>query len=894
MTRSSSPPEPFEADPETLALFVDETREGLARVERLLLAAEQQAAPPDMLSILFRELHTIKGTSAFLALPQVLKLAHTAEDLLGELRELGQAPSAAHLNQLMAVVDLLRQLVQNLRECGDEGDFDVGPLVAELQESAAAVSASGEADSFRAPTQPSAPVPAAPPAVVAPTAPPPPAPAPAPVSPPTAPPVNQRKNAAAFIGGDQGLAAMLGGDEVVPVDDTVRVPVGVLDRLMMLMGELVLARNQTIRLVQAQWNGETALAEACNLLRQVTAEMQEQILKTRMQPVARVLDDLPRLVRDLCRSTGKRVACHIEGATIEIDKALVEAIRDPVIHLVRNAIDHGIEVLDVRLAQRKLASGRLNIRARHESGSIKIEVEDDGRGLDPQRLRDRAVERHIIDAAEGARLTDSEARDLIFRPGFSTADKVSEISGRGVGLDVVLDRALQLGGQVEIDSEPGQGTTVRLTLPLTLAIIPALLVDVRGQRFAIPQNRLLDLAYLPTIEHVRDAEVYRWRGEILPLVRLGNLLKLTGKSPSAGHSIVVVMARQRRYGLVVDGILDTEEIVHRSLHSQLQILCYTGATVLGDGSPVLILDVQGIATMAGIDAAIRAPRTDDPVADKDERTQPFVVFESGDKALLAVPSRMVARLEKVPRQAIEVIGSNEMVQYHGSILPIVRPESVLSIGPPSPDLDEQPLVVFDFGHRVGLAVNKILDIADLTPADEGGESSPFGLGKAVTLGRTVLLLDVYQLVRKAAPGFVFERRREQRNSRLLVVDDSVVMRASLSGFLRTCGFAVVEAASGDAALEELRAQPGRFDGVVTDLEMAGLDGLGLVSVLKREKPELPTFVWTYLDDPAIAPRVLAAGARACVHKLRREELVSALQDSGLGGGRRQTDTGRAG
>ena len=868
------------SDPETLALFVDETREGLARVERLLLAAEQQEAPPDLLSILFRDLHTIKGTSAFLTLPRILKLAHAAEDLLGALRELGQVPGAAHLNQLVAVVDRLRLLITNVRECGDEGDYDVDPLVAELQASAAALGAPPE-------PPPLAPPPAEPAAPLGRTL---------SVPPPSGPqPTASPRKKSAFIGGDQGMAAMLGGDEVGPADDTVRVPIGVLDRLMMLMGELVLARNQTIRLVQAQWDGETALVEACHLLRQVTAEMQEQILKTRMQPVARVFDDLPRLVRDLCRSTGKRVTCQIEGAATEIDKALVEAIRDPVIHLVRNAIDHGIESLEVRLAGKKSATGRLTIRARQESGSIKIEVEDDGRGLDPQRLRERAVERHIINEAESARLSDSEARDLIFRPGFSTADKVSEISGRGVGLDVVLDRALQLGGQVEIDSQPGQGTTVRLTLPLTLAIIPALLVDVQGQRFAIPQNRLLDLVYLPTIERVRDAEVYQWRGEILPLVRLGHLLKLGAASSTGGHSVVVVMARQRRYGLVVDAILDTEEIVHRALHSQLQIRCYTGATVLGDGSPVLILDVQGIAAMAGIDTSMQVARPDDPAAEKDEHAQPFVVFEAGEQALLAVPSRMVARLEHVRRQAIEVIGGDEVVQYQGSILPIVRPESVLPIGAPSPsDLDEQPLVVFDFGHRVGLAVNKILDIANLTPADEGAQNTPFGLGKAVVLGRTVLLLDVYQLVRKVAPRFVFERRREQRRARLLVVDDSLAMRASLSGFLRTHGFEVVEAASGDAALEELRAQPGRFDGVVTDLEMAGTDGLDLLAALRRDQPGLPAFVWTYLDDPAIAPRVLSAGARACVHKLRREDLVAALHDCGLGERRRQADAGSAG
>ena len=639
-------------------------------------------------------------------------------------------------------------------------------------------------------------------------------------------------------------------------------------------------------------------------------------MKTRMQPVARVFDPIPRMVRDLCQATGKRVSCHVEGTATEIDKALVEVIRDPVVHMVRNAIDHGIEPHETRLAKGKLPVGTLSIRAAHESGMVKIEIEDDGRGIDPDKLRAKAVEKGLITAAEAAALSDREALELVYRSGFSTADKVTEISGRGVGMDVVRNHVEREGGQVELDSVVGKGTVMRLKMPLTLAIIQALLVRVGKQRFAIPQASLVDLVYLnetqaaTSIEHVRDAAVYRWRGQLLPLVRLDSLFKLRpaveGQArqsgllqgptapPDENVSIVVVAARQRRYGLIVDEIEDTEEIVIKPISSELRRLaCYSGATVLGDGSVALILEAQGIAAMSGIDlfssTSRAAPSTKG--AEEGARGQSFVLFHAGDRALMAVPLRMVSRLEHVPRAGIERVAGAEVVQYRGSILPVVRPEAVLPIGRTSaPPSEIQPLIVFDFGHRVGMAVDEILDIVTLTlESDSSDGSTPATLGKAVVLGRTALVLDVYDIVRRLAPQFVFERRKGERPPRLLVADDSNAMRTALAGYLRTQGFEVHDVSSGDDALRELRAQRGRYDAVVTDLAMEGLDGFGLIRTLQQEQPQLPVFAWTYQDDVGVTERALSVGARACVHKLRREELVAALQDCGIAGGRRAND-----
>ncbi len=847
-----------ELDAETLELFIEESLEALMRVERLLLDAERGKPDPDLLATLFRDLHTIKGTSGFLALKKILMLSHAAEDLLGRLRDRTSEPRPEHFTRLMSVVDLLRQLIANVRETHDEGDIDVQPLVQELRGDAAPEALASE------------------------------------------------KTALEFTESSEPATDETRSESAAPVresaDGTVRVNVALLDRLMNLMGELVLARNQVIQLVKTHWDSDAQAQAASQRLRQVTAEMQEQIMKTRMQPVARVFDKIPRMVRDLCQTTGKRVACQIEGTATEIDKALVEAIRDPVTHLVRNAVDHGIETLDGRLASGKLPVGKLSIRASHESGMVQIEVEDDGRGIDPRELRQKALQRGMLTVAEAERLSDREAFELVFRPGFSTATTVTEISGRGVGMDVVRNHVERAGGEVELDSNIGRGTIVRLKMPLTLAIIPALLIKAGKQRFAIPQAHLVDLVYLneeqarSSIEYVRDAAIYRLRGEVLPLVRLSRVLGIEAARPivDGEMGIVVVAARQRRYGLVVDEIHDTEEIVIKPLHRKLQqIASYSGATVLSDGGVALILEVQGVAAMAGIDLFSTPSRT--PIAESAleeiSSPQPFVVFQAGEGALLAVPLRMVARLEHIPKSSLEVVAGAEVVQYRKAILPVVRPEAVLPIGKSRVSIEEeQPLIVFDFGHMVGMAVDKILDIVNIRQeSDEDEEAIPFILGKTVVFGKAALLVDVYHIVRELAPQFVFERRQRERRPRLLLADDSNAMRTALASYLRTQGFDIVDVNSGDNALREVRAHGGRFDAVVTDLEMAGLDGFGLIQTLRSELPQLPVFVWTYQDDLGVTERALTLGARACIHKLRREELITAMHQSGIGLKRRASD-----
>lgn len=882
-------------DPETVALFIEESLEGLQRIDSLLLDAERGQVAPDLMAVLFRDVHTIKGTSGFLALHRIQSLSHIAEDLLSRMRDKKLKANVDHYRLLLTVAERLRQMIDNLRATGDEGDVEVSSLIEQLR---AALEEGTANDNGVKPTAPvatvsasraAAPVPRIPleePAAVAPRI--------LLEEPAPEPATADPKKAA-----EESPAARADASE-----GTVRVNVAVLDRLMNLIGELVLARNQIVQMIKVSSDSNVNTQAACQRLNLVTSDLQEQIMKTRMQPVARVFEKIPRMVRDLAKTTQKQVTTQIDGNATEIDKALVEAIRDPVMHIVRNAIDHGVESPAERLAKGKPASGKLSVRASHEGGMVTIEIEDDGRGMDPQALRAHAVRKQLLSAADAERLSDREALELVFRPGFSTAAQVSDISGRGVGMDVVRTHVERAGGQAEIDSVAGKGTSIRLKMPLTLAIIPALLVRTCGQRMAIPQVNLLELVYLneeqsqSAIEFVRGAAIYRLRGEILPIVRLSSVLgleRLPADEHAGGTNIVVLAVGARRYGLIVDAIHDTEEIVIKPLHGQLKRLsCYSGATVLGDGGVALILDAAGVAMRAGIDMSTQRRAEIAASAEAQVNRQQFIVFLAGDGRQCAVPLSMVARLEQIPTNTIERVANTEVVQYRDTIMPIVRPEAILPLGVRRDAPQEQPLIVFDFGQMVAMAVNEIIDVVEVViDGKTMGQDTAYALGKVVVRDRTTLLVDVYKIMRELVPHFVKERRRGPQAMRVMVVDDSNAMRAALAGYLRSVGMEVVDVASGEAALRELRsAKSGQFDAVVTDLDMPGVSGLDVLRTLKQEKPQLATFAWVGDDDTQVAEQALGAGARRCVHKLRREDLMDAFEKSGIHT-RRREDRGAA-
>ncbi len=759
---------------EVIGEFLIESHESLDRLDRDLVALEEDPRSAETIASIFRTVHTIKGTCGFLGFEKLERLAHAAENLLGKLRDGELVVDVEIANALLATGDALRAMLCEIERTGAEGDADHAELIETLtwlqgpgRDAARTGSAGG--DGSRAPTRRSrgrrsgastagsvAPEGAA----EAPSGP---------------------AGGSSTDGGEERvglLAAETAGGAAEPqgarpsvTETTIRVDVGLLDALMNLVGELVLARNQIVQLTQGERSSVlTAAAQRLNL---ITTELQEGVMKTRMQPIGSVWGKFPRLVRDLALACGKRVRIEMEGEETELDRSIIEAIKDPLTHLVRNAVDHGIEPPEVREALGKPPEGRLLVRAFHEGGQVNIEITDDGAGIDAERILARAIERGFVGPDQAARMSEREILDLIFRPGFSTAERVTNVSGRGVGMDVVRTNVERLGGSVDVRSRLGEGTTFRVKIPLTLAIIPALIVTCAGDRYAIPQVNLLELVRLDGdqagrgIERIHDCPVYRLRGNLLPLVYLDEELGLAAEraTSSAARYIVVLQADDRRFGLVVDGIHDTEEIVVKPLAQQLKsISAYAGATIMGDGRVALILDVLGLAQRAGViserlreRAALEDPsRLED--ADDAGASESLLVCAGPDDSRFALPLAAISRLEEVEPARVERIGAAMVVQYRGELMQLVQLSDVLQErrrrprrAPRVPDRSEplQVAVLASAGALVGLVVDRFVDIVEervrLRPATREGV-----LGCQVVQGRVTEFLDVEAIFRSAA------------------------------------------------------------------------------------------------------------------------------------------------
>jgi two-component system chemotaxis sensor kinase CheA len=538
--------------------------------------------------------------------------------------------------------------------------------------------------------------------------------------------------------------------------NNIRVDVKLLDKVMDLVGELVLARNQILQFTATQ--NEPAFLKTAQRLNQITTELQEGVMKTRMQPIGNIWNKLPRVIRDLSATCGKAVRLEMEGEGTELDKTILEAIKDPLTHIVRNSVDHGIETPPERSAAGKPSAGLLRLRAFHEGGQVNIEILDDGAGIDAEKVRAKALDKGLITPQQASRMNEREAANLIFLPGLSTAAKVTNISGRGVGMDVVKTNIEKIGGTVEVNSTKGQGTALRIKIPLTLAIIPALIVTSGDERFAIPQVSLLELVRLEGenarqgIEWIHNVAVHRLRGNLLPLVDLRGELRLGGSLMASGGSeeinIVVLQAEGEQFGLVVDAILDTEEIVVKSLGKQLKgIACFAGATIMGDGKVALILDVHGLALRANLAAAERqvavssakAARTGGSSATGHES---WLLFRVGKAGRMAVPLSIVARLEEIDASSVESSGGRRVVQYRGEIMPIVRISEALKLPTEALAGPLQVVVYSEQGRRVGLVVDEILDIVDQQVSIDHSTENGRLLGSAVIQQHVTDLLNV--------------------------------------------------------------------------------------------------------------------------------------------------------
>lgn len=770
-------------DAEIVKEFLVESYENLDRLDQDLIALEKDPADRERLASIFRTIHTIKGTSGFLAFNQLEAVTHVGESLLARLRDGMLALTPEITTAMLAMVDAVRQMLRNIEAHGNEGKRDDRELISIIT---GLLATPPNAQPLPPDTKINSEV--ARPAQVVPNigeiliA-------------KGAPVVAVNEAAEQQSSGDPRRIGeiLVENGAVKPqdivdalnlqnqsrgqsaVDSTIRVDVSLLDQLMNLVGELVLARNQILLASNAsEENGLIATSQRLNL---ITTELQEGVMKTRMQPIGNIWSKFPRTVRDVALGCGKQVQIEMEGKETELDKTIIEAIKDPLTHLVRNAVDHGIESPDERVAAGKNPAGRLCLRAFHEGGQVNIEIIDDGAGLNHEKIRDKALQKGLITADQASRMNEREVNNLIFLPGFSTAEKVTNVSGRGVGMDVVKTNIEKIGGIVDVQSKKEHGTTVRMKIPLTLAIIPALIVTSAGDRYAIPQVSLLELVRLEGIqaqkgiELVHGAPVHRLRGRLLPLVYLNRELQVQdyrSRSQQDGSeaqphdvNIVVLQADERQFGLVVDEINDTEEIVVKPLNKELKgINTYAGATIMGDGKVALILDVLGLAQRANVvnEVQNRAVLEKDGKqltgTEQSAHRKAVLLFHRGESGRIAIDLGLVARLEEFPRDAVEMAGEQEVVQYRGEIMPLVRVSRVLGEQCASSVLTEQDslhVVVYTHnGRSIGLVVDRILDIVEESFAIQAQSGSQGVLGSAVIQKRVTDILDVPGLIAAAA------------------------------------------------------------------------------------------------------------------------------------------------
>jgi two-component system chemotaxis sensor kinase CheA len=770
--------------------FLVESTEGLDRLDKELIVLEDNPDSQPTLASIFRTIHTIKGTCGFLGFTRLEAVTHAGENLLSKLRN-GEIQATREIfTALLALVDAVRHILGHIERTGAEPEITHSDLITVLNRHARAgqtTPAPRPAPASKAAEVPQNPTPKtvelpqpAPKALEA-----------APIAPKAleAAPIAPKALEAAPIAPKAAEAPQAKPAESPEIpqpaavrepihegrgglaESSVRVDVNVLDRLMDLVGELVLARNQTLQF--AAHTDDPAFTATSQRLNLITTELQEGIMKTRMQPIDNILGKFPRIVRDLSHSCGKQVRLEVEGAETELDRTIIEAIKDPLTHIVRNSIDHGVERPEVRVAAGKPAEGRILLRAFHEGGQVNIEISDDGAGIQPDRVRDRAIQRGLLSREEAFRLSERELSNLIFLPGFSTAEKVTNVSGRGVGMDVVKTNIEKIGGTLDVHSRVGHGMTLKIKIPLTLAIIPALVISSGGERYAIPQVNLLELLCLDGdtadqgIESVFGAKMYRLRDTLLPLVELGEVLadeESARPAASGGDiNIVVVQADGRQFGLVVDEISDTQEIVVKPLGHQLKgVNLFAGATILGDGQIALILDVVGLAQRADLLNEERERSLQDKAEDEtesDEPRQTLLLFSPNSEGRMVIPLESVARLEEFPSHMVEHAGGREVVQYRGEIMELLHvselvperrsPDRAPPAGPAEPDI--VPVVVFACdGRSVGLIVHRIIDIVEESVSIQRPAARRGVLGSAVILGRITEFLDVQGIVRLAA------------------------------------------------------------------------------------------------------------------------------------------------
>jgi two-component system, chemotaxis family, sensor kinase CheA len=897
--------------------FLTETGESLDTVDNQLVRFEQDPNNAKILDNIFRLVHTIKGTCGFLGLPRLEALAHAAETLMGKFRD-GMPVTAAAVTLILQSIDRIKEILAELEANQAEPDGSDQDLIVELHQMVER--------GMQAMSAPAAPVVAAPAAPIASASAPPIVPAPvaaraieqgtlvpqvlerqlrpgevsldelerafretaAEIAPPPAASPKQIKPAAkeAKPAAKKAAVEVETSEADRVANHSIRVNVDTLEHLMTMVSELVLTRNQLLEI--SRRNEDTEFKVPLQRLSNVTAELQEGVMKTRMQPIGNAWQKLPRIVRDLSGELHKQIELEMHGADTELDRQVLDLIKDPLTHMVRNSADHGLETPAERVACGKPEQGTIRLSAYHEGGHIIICIADNGRGLNTERIKAKAVASGLVSEADLEKMSEAQIHKFIFAPGFSTAASVTSVSGRGVGMDVVRTNIDQIGGTIDVKSVAGEGSSVTIKIPLTLAIVSALIVEAGGDRFAIPQLAVVELVRARAnsehrIERIKDTAVLRLRNKLLPLMHLKKLLRIDDGSsadPENGF-IVVTQVGSQTFGIVVDGVFHTEEIVVKPMSTKLRhIEMFSGNTILGDGAVIMIIDPNGIAKALGTSVAATHEIADENAslrAATAEQLTSLLVFRAGSKQPKAVPLALVTRLEEIATDKIELSNGRYMVQYRDQLMPLVQMANVNVA-----TSGAQPILVFaDDGRAMGLVVDEIIDIVEERLHIEVAGSGEGILGSAVIKGEATEVIDVGHFLPMAFADWF--SRKEMRPSltaqSVLLVDDSAFFRNMLAPVLKAAGYRVRVAPNAQEGLVALRSGQS-FDVVLTDIEMPDMNGFEFAETIRADAhlSAMPIIALSSMVSPAAIERGRLAGFHDYVAKFDRPGLIAALKE----------------
>lgn len=901
----------------SLAEYISECKEILMRVNNVLAELERGTSADNLIDGLYRDFHTLKGSSQLFGFLQIGQIAHALEASFGPIRRYKTSVQAAFIDQIYNSLDLIDRMIKSIAEgITDLSGFDLEMQIL-LPGLVEAVTRQFNSDfiisneGFQAVEVPQksslgqeleqtntieeSPEILQVPQIVA---------------------QETDKAEVKSVSAENNSTNQVskrdpGTNGAAVADTTVRVQVDVLDRLMNLAGELVLLRNQVL-----QYGNHTEDSELMGLSKRldlVTSDLQNEVMKTRMQPIGNILSKFQRVVRDLSRDLGKQIDLTIQGAETELDKTLLEAIKDPLTHIIRNACDHGIETVEERRAAGKPINGHVLIRSFYEGGQVIVEVSDDGKGLDRDKLIAKAIEKSLITAQRAEKFSEREAYGLIFYPGFSTAKQVTSVSGRGVGMDVVKTNIEKIGGSAEVSSRLGKGATIQLKIPLTLAIVPALIARSGGDRYAIPQVKLVELVRVSEedgrkIEFIQGKPTFRLRGDLLPLVHMSEILKQKAPLSSASEenpvNIVVLNADGEKFGLIVDDILDTTDIVVKPLAQYLRrVPMFSGATIMGDGAIALILDINGIAERAHIAVNARKKHESfDEIKDhsgksKNSDSQEFLLVKTSAEGIHAIPLCLVHRLEEFPRSAIEVSGDQKVIRYRQSILPLLDVDGFLKYSAKNMEQNESAVVsvvvVQKSGRNYGLMVREILDVILIEgQVDDTIQDREGILGNLIYEEKILVVMDALGIIdaefapkQGSLPGRVQEIQRISKEMsankiKILFAEDVVFFRKQVMKVLGRAGYEVVAAENGAVALKLLTDSPSEFALILSDIEMPEMNGIEFVRAVKAnpDTKSIPMVALTTRFKQRDIEEGLQAGFDIYLEKLNEEKLLRGIDD----------------